>query len=270
MVLPLRGESMGPRWASAQRVKVIATTRVPARWGDVVVFERYGRMYAHRLILRIGSRCWTKGDARLVWDCPSPRRDELAGVVCGLLDATSRQTPIRRNIGAALLHLFIALACSPIFLVKWRVRTRGFGVSFCEIEAGGVEPICLEKECDVKQRNVLGTELKPCCYNPRTGFYRDGFCHTGPEDLGLHTVCVRMTAEFLEFSRMRGNDLSTPNPEVMFPGLKPGDCWCLCASRWKEAHDAGVAPQVVLESTNINTLRVIPRSLLEEHAIFSE
>lgn len=122
----------------------------------------------------------------------------------------------------------------------------------------------------MKQRNVLGTELRPCCYNPRTGFYRDGFCRTGPEDIGLHTVCVRVTAEFLEFSRMRGNDLSTPSPEVMFPGLKPGDHWCLCASRWKEAHDAGAAPQVVLESTHINTLRVIPRSLLEEHAVWSE
>lgn len=122
----------------------------------------------------------------------------------------------------------------------------------------------------MKQRNVLGTELKPCCYNPRTGFYRDGFCRTGPEDTGLHTVCVRVTAEFLEFSRLRGNDLSTPNPEVMFAGLKPGDQWCLCASRWKEALDAGHAPQVLLESTNINTLRVIPRSLLEEHAILPE
>lgn len=117
------------------------------------------------------------------------------------------------------------------------------------------------------QRNVLGAPLKPCCYNPRTGFYRDGFCHTGPEDLGLHTVCVEVTAEFLEFSRMRGNDLITPHPEAMFPGLKPGDRWCLCALRWKEALEAGVAPGVILESTNAATLQVIPRSVLEEHSV---
>lgn len=119
----------------------------------------------------------------------------------------------------------------------------------------------------MKQLNVLGTELKPCCYQPRTGFYRDGFCHTGPEDLGMHTVCVRVTAEFLEFSRMRGNDLSTPHPEIMFPGLKPGDRWCLCASRWKEALNAGFAPPVILESTHEATLNVVRRSVLEEHAL---
>ncbi len=122
----------------------------------------------------------------------------------------------------------------------------------------------------MKQLNVLGTELKPCCYRPRTGFYRDGFCHTGPEDFGMHTVCVVVTDEFLDYSRMRGNDLSTPNAEVMFPGLKAGDRWCLCASRWKEALDAGHAPQVILDSTHINTLKVVPRSVLEEHAILPD
>lgn len=115
--------------------------------------------------------------------------------------------------------------------------------------------------------NVLGTPLKPCCYNPRTGFFRDGFCNTSPEDIGMHTVCVQVTAEFLEFSRLRGNDLTTPHPEAMFPGLKPGDRWCLCAARWKESLDAGFAPGVILESTHINTLKIVPRSVLEEHAL---
>ena len=115
--------------------------------------------------------------------------------------------------------------------------------------------------------NVLGTPLKPCCYNPRTGFFRNGYCHTGPEDIGMHLVCAEMTQEFLDFSRRRGNDLSTPMPQYGFPGLKPGDRWCLCAARWKEALDAGFAPAVILESTHINTLKIIPRSLLEEHAL---
>ncbi len=119
-------------------------------------------------------------------------------------------------------------------------------------------------------RNVFGAPLQPCCFRPRTGFYRDGFCHTGPEDFGLHTVCAQVTEEFLAFSRSRGNDLSTPHPEAMFPGLKPGDRWCLCASRWKEALEAGCAPPVILAATHINTLLVIPRSVLEEHALLDE
>jgi len=103
-------------------------------------------------------------------------------------------------------------------------------------------------------RNVLGGELKACSYEPLTGFYRDGCCNTGGEDLGVHSVCARMTAEFLEFSASVGNDLSTPQPELGFAGLKPGDCWCLCATRWKEAFEAGVAPRVVLEATHSATL----------------
>jgi uncharacterized protein (DUF2237 family) len=117
------------------------------------------------------------------------------------------------------------------------------------------------------QLNVYGKPLKPCCFRPRAGFYRDGFCHTGPEDLGRHTVCAQVTAEFLAFSRARGNDLSTPHPEAMFPGLKPGDRWCLCAARWKEALDAGFAPPVILEATHIDTLKIVSRSVLEEHAL---
>ncbi|MEN0020699.1 MAG: DUF2237 domain-containing protein [Planctomycetota bacterium] len=104
-------------------------------------------------------------------------------------------------------------------------------------------------------RNVLGTELQPCGTDPMTGFYRDGCCNTGPQDTGSHTVCAIMTAEFLAFTRSRGNDLSTPRPEWGFPGLKPGDRWCLCASRWQEAADAGEAPPVVLEATHEAALR---------------
>ena len=115
--------------------------------------------------------------------------------------------------------------------------------------------------------NVLGGRLEPCSVEPRTGFYRDGCCNTGPEDLGLHVVCARMTAEFLAFSAERGNDLSMPQPEVGFPGLKPGDRWCLCAGRWREALDAGVAPPVVLSATHEETLAVVALDDLKRHAI---
>lgn len=103
-------------------------------------------------------------------------------------------------------------------------------------------------------RNVFGTSLEPCGFDPRTGFYRDGCCETGPEDLGVHTVCVVATEAFLAFSREAGNDLSTPRPEYGFPGLRPGDRWCVCASRWVEAWQAGVAPPVVLTATHEETL----------------
>jgi uncharacterized protein (DUF2237 family) len=116
-------------------------------------------------------------------------------------------------------------------------------------------------------RNVLGGELKECSRLPLTGFYRDGHCTTGGEDLGVHTVCTLMTAEFLEFSKSVGNDLSTPQPELGFDGLKPGDCWCLCASRWKQAYDAGCAPAVRLEATHSATLEWASIEELKEHAI---
>lgn len=115
--------------------------------------------------------------------------------------------------------------------------------------------------------NVLGGPLKPCAFDPMTGFFRDGCCNTGPEDRGRHTVCVRMTAEFLAFSRSRGNDLSTPRPEFGFPGLRPGDRWCLCAARWREAWEAGAAPLVILASTHHATLKLVPLELLEAHAL---
>jgi uncharacterized protein (DUF2237 family) len=116
-------------------------------------------------------------------------------------------------------------------------------------------------------KNVLGKPLKVCCTNPMTGFYRTGTCDTGPGDDGLHVVCARMTAEFLRFSRSRGNDLSTPFPEAGFPGLKPGDQWCLCASRWKEALEAGMAPPVVLAATHISTLEFVSLDELTAHAV---
>jgi len=120
---------------------------------------------------------------------------------------------------------------------------------------------------DPEARNVLGGELLPCSTRPVTGFFRNGCCETGPEDLGLHTVCAVMTAEFLRFSQSVGNDLTTPQPDFGFPGLKPGDRWCLCAPRWKEALDAGVAPPVVLESTHEETLAIMPLGVLKDHAV---
>jgi uncharacterized protein (DUF2237 family) len=119
---------------------------------------------------------------------------------------------------------------------------------------------------DEGARNVLGGELKPCSGDPVTGFYRNGCCETGPHDLGLHTVCAVMTEAFLAYSRSVGNDLSTPIPEAQFPGLKPGHRWCLCAPRWKEALDAGMAPPVVLESTHEETLAIVPLGVLKDHA----
>ncbi|MFN7561763.1 MAG: DUF2237 family protein [Prosthecobacter sp.] len=114
--------------------------------------------------------------------------------------------------------------------------------------------------------NVLGTPLKACCHDPLTGFYRDGYCRTGPDDKGMHTVCAVMTAEFLLFSRSRGNDLSTPVPEFDFPGLQPGDKWCLCISRWAEALKAGQAPLVVLEACHIHALEFVSLEDLKAHA----
>lgn len=115
-------------------------------------------------------------------------------------------------------------------------------------------------------KNVLGTDLQPCCTNPMTGFYRDGFCHTSGEDVGLHLVCARMTADFLAFQRERGNDLVTPMPEWGFPGLKPGDCWCVCVERWKEALAAGKAPPVNLQATHLWALEHVTLRELQAHA----
>ncbi len=117
------------------------------------------------------------------------------------------------------------------------------------------------------QRNVLGGLLGACSERPMTGFFRDGCCNTSDEDVGSHTVCVVMTAEFLAFSKARGNDLSTARPEFGFPGLQPGDRWCLCAARWREALQAGMAPRVVLNSTNEASLLIVGLDDLKRHAI---
>lgn len=117
------------------------------------------------------------------------------------------------------------------------------------------------------ERNVLGGRLETCSTSPMTGFFRDGCCKTGPEDTGRHVVCTRVTAAFLQFSRARGNDLSTPAPHFGFPGLKPGDQWCLCADRWKEALEAGAAPAVVLAATHEAVLRHVTLEDLLKHAL---
>lgn len=116
-------------------------------------------------------------------------------------------------------------------------------------------------------KNVLGGKLQPCCKFPMTGFYRDGHCRTGPEDLGRHTVCIRATEEFLEFSREAGNDLTTTRPDLDFQGLIAGDQWCLCALRWQEAFEAGAAPQVILSATEESALEVINLENLKKYAV---
>ena len=115
--------------------------------------------------------------------------------------------------------------------------------------------------------NVVGGALQGCNDRPKTGFFRDGCCNTSDQDVGSHTVCVEVTKEFLEFSRFRGNDLSTPHPEFNFPGLKPGDRWCLCAARWLEAHEQGMAPRVLLKGTHSRALEIVPLALLKKFAV---
>jgi uncharacterized protein (DUF2237 family) len=115
-------------------------------------------------------------------------------------------------------------------------------------------------------RNVLGEDLQPCSFDPVTGYFRDGCCNTGSGDLGVHTVCAVVTEEFLTFSMASGNDLSTPHPELGFAGLKPGDRWCLCAPRWQEAYEAGLAPPVILAATHELTLEWCDRAALLDHA----
>jgi len=115
--------------------------------------------------------------------------------------------------------------------------------------------------------NVLGEPLESCCHDPLTGFYRDGYCHTGAQDFGVHTVCAVVDETFLQFSQAQGNDLVTPRPEFGFDGLNAGNGWCLCAGRWLEAHEAGVAPRIKLRSTHIRTLDLIPLAVLKPCAL---
>jgi uncharacterized protein len=116
-------------------------------------------------------------------------------------------------------------------------------------------------------RNVLGGVLVSCSLDPLTGYFRDGTCHCGPKDLGVHAVCVRLTAAFLAFSKEQGNDLSTPHPEYGFPGLQPGDRWCLCAGRWQQALEAGCAPEVFLAATSDEALAVVRLDDLKVHGV---
>lgn len=129
-------------------------------------------------------------------------------------------------------------------------------------DAGGYDP-----GRRAPSKNVLGEALTECCTKPLTGFYRDGACNTGPQDFGVHTVCALMSADFLTFSKAAGNDLSTPMPQFGFEGLKPGDCWCLCAARWKEALDAGQAPRIRLQATHEATLKIVPLETLKKFAL---
>ena len=122
----------------------------------------------------------------------------------------------------------------------------------------------------IDAKNVLGSQLEICCTSPLTGFYRDGICRTGGQDFGSHVVCTQITVEFLEFTKSRGNDLSTPVPAFQFPGLKPGDRWCLCVSRWREAMEAGVAPPVILSATHARALESVSLKDLKKHAINEE
>lgn len=119
----------------------------------------------------------------------------------------------------------------------------------------------------MEQKNVFGDKLEVCGYEPMTGFYRDGACNTEQRDLGSHTVCVQVTEDFLNYSKSKGNDLSTPVPEFDFPGLMPGDRWCVCAQRWYEAYKDGVAPKIVLLSTNQKVLDIIPLDILKSAAL---
>lgn len=116
-------------------------------------------------------------------------------------------------------------------------------------------------------KNVFGEPLEHCCSSPRTGFYRDGFCNTGPMDMGSHVICAEMTEAFLTYTKAQGNDLSTPVPDYQFPGLKPGDRWCLCASRWQEALKDGVAPPVLLSATHEKALEVVSLADLQQYAL---
>jgi uncharacterized protein (DUF2237 family) len=122
----------------------------------------------------------------------------------------------------------------------------------------------MAQNMSMPSKNVLGTTLKKCCDSPKTGFYRDGNCHTGPQDHGTHVACATVTKEFLEFTKSRGNDLMTAKPEWNFPGLKPGDKWCLCALRWLEAKRAGVAPSLDLEATHEKMLEYAPIKDLQD------
>ncbi|MBT8494066.1 MAG: DUF2237 domain-containing protein [Deltaproteobacteria bacterium] len=164
----------------------------------------------------------------------------------------AHRTPVRSIPLLAVAILAISCASSEPKATPTPDQT----ASACAAEPGttcGPEPIH-QARGDEQGQNILGETLAVCGTEPMTGYYRDGRCMTGADDRGVHVVCAEMTAEFLSFTKARGNDLSTPRPEYRFAGLKPGDRWCLCASRWREAHEAGLAPPVVVEATHLRAL----------------
>ncbi len=156
---------------------------------------------------------------------------------------------------------FYALRSLPfILIVGWLVLAANTSI---EMESKNVNE-------EIQHSNVFGEALISCCFEPMTGYFRDGYCRTDGRDYGVHTVCAVMTEGFLDFTKSRGNDLSTPRPEYNFPGLKEGDQWCLCAIRWYEAYKEGYAPLVRLEATHAKTLEIVPIEALEEMAIKSK
>src|SRR5699024_4404919 len=130
-----------------------------------------------------------------------------------------------------------------------------------------LELMSIHPDPNINRLNVLGESLASCCYAPITGYFRNGFCHTAITDLGQHTMCVQMTAEFLNFSQKVGNDLITPLPEVDFPGLEPGDFWCICVTRWVEAYQAGIAPPIKIQACHQAVLSYVPLDVLMEYAV---
>src|ERR1700719_694642 len=167
------------------------------------------------------------------------------------------------GIGSA----YLALAAIALAVGRWLGYPRLYGLTGRARQRTCLISVSKWEANMAEVRNVFGEPLAECCTKPMTGFYRDGSCNTGPEDFGMHTVCTRVDAAFLAFSHAAGNDLSTPVPEFGFPGLKPGDCWCLCAERWKEAFEAGKAPKVRLTATHETTLEVVPLEVLKRYAI---
>jgi len=171
----------------------------------------------------------------------------------------------QRGAGRLILTLCALYVCDPLWSAPPQDQTEG---SSCMTKPPQDAPPSAEPK-SVSPRgdlNVLGGPLQQCCTSPLTGYERDGFCHTGPYDRGRHVVCAVMTEAFLSYTKSRGNDLSTPAPQYRFPGLKPGDRWCLCALRWAEAERAGVAPPVDLKATHQGALKVIPLSTLKAHS----
>jgi len=179
----------------------------------------------------------------------------------------------KHQAARALVNKAPAAPAVPRIAASSRVRPNAwssrlfFALFASSLGSRGVTAQAMGTEAPTQPKNVLGGPLECCCTNPTTGFYRDGYCRTDMLDHGRHVVCARVTQQFLEFSRSRGNDLMTPAPWASFPGLKDGDKWCLCASRWREAAEAGVAPPLYLKSTHKKALEYVTMEQLKSHAL---